>query len=71
METKGLGAGSYPDAPKDIEMKTVKLQCRFITYVSVPEDIEDYEEILNYIHETHTDYDILKEADVIEIEDII
>ena len=67
METIGLGAGSYPDAPQEKEVKTVKVECSFITYVSIPEDCEDKEQ---YIKENCDKYDLLEEADTINVENV-
>lgn len=67
IETMGLGAGSYPEAP-EVEEKTVKLQCSFITYIRVPEEW-DYEKIKDYADDLDT-FDLLEEADSIEVEDI-
>ena len=71
IETIGLGAGSYPDAPVEKEFKTVRLECSFTTYVSVPEDLEDNDDIISYVNEMYSDYDLIEEADKIRIEDII
>jgi hypothetical protein len=67
IDTKGLGAGSYPDAP-EFEEKTVTLHCSFTTYISVPKDW-DYEKVEDYVKTLGT-YDLTEEADSIEVEDI-
>lgn len=68
METKGLGAGSYPDAPEEIEMKTVEVQCSFKTYIQVPVNCEDQ---VQYILDNYDKYDLLEEVDYINLEDVL
>lgn len=70
METRGLGAGSYPDAPVEKEFKTVRLECYFTTYVSVPEDLEDNDDVISYINEYYDENDLIEEADKINIENV-
>ena len=69
IETKGLGAGSYPDAPDYPEMRTVEIECSFTSYVEVPEEYtESYNDMENYIKEMYDKYDMIEEADTINIE---
>jgi hypothetical protein len=67
IDTKGLGAGSYPDAP-EYEEKTIKLRCSFTTYITVPDEW-DYDKIEEYAN-TLGIYDLIDEVDSIEVEDI-
>ena len=66
METKGLGAGSYPERPEQ-EMRTVKIICSFESYVSIPADLDE-DEIQNYLQE-YTDEELSEEADRFIVED--
>lgn len=69
IETRGLGAGSYPDAPDYPEMRTVKIECSFTSYVEVPEDlVNDYQKMENYIKENYGNFELTEEADTINIE---
>jgi len=67
METKGLGAGSYPEAPEPTEYVTVKLMISLESYVSVPENLDD-EELENYINNI-SEFELLEDTDKIKIED--
>lgn len=67
METKGLGAGSYPEAPEPTEYVTVKLMISLESYVSVPENLDD-EELENYINNI-SQFELLEDTDKIKIED--
>lgn len=67
METKGLGAGSYPEAPEPTEYVTVKLMISLESYVSVPENLDD-EELENYINNINQ-FELLEDTDKIKIED--
>lgn len=69
IETRGLGAGSYPE-PKDLKTKYVKVTCTFKTEVEVPEELDTYFEIKEYIEEFMTTIDLLENADDILIDDI-
>lgn len=66
METKGLGAGSYPEAP-ETEYRTIKLTISLESYVSVPENLDD-EELEQYIKGL-SQFELLEETDKIQIED--
>lgn len=67
FDTKGLGAGSYPEPP-EYEEKTVKLICTFETFISVPKEW-DYDQIKDYANTLGT-YELMEEADSIEVEDV-
>lgn len=67
LETKGLGAGSYPE-PKEIEERTIKIKCSFDGYVSVPKGW-DYDKVEEYIKDLSID-ELTTETDTIQIEDI-
>lgn len=67
METKGLGAGSYPEAPEPTEYVTVKLMISLESYVSVPENLDD-EELEEYIKGLN-EFELLEDTDKIKIED--
>lgn len=67
METKGLGAGSYPEAPEPTEYVTVKLMISLESYISVPENLDD-EELENYINNI-SQFELLEDTDKIKIED--
>lgn len=67
METKGLGAGSYPEAPEPTEYRTIKLMISLESYVSVPENLDD-EELENYINNI-SQFELLEDTDKIKIED--
>ena len=69
IETRGLGAGSYPE-PKEIETRTVELTCTFKTEVEVPADLDMYCEIKEYIENVMTKKQILENAGDILIDDI-
>lgn len=69
IETRGLGAGSYPE-PKEIETRTVEVTCTFKTEIEVPEKFDTYFEIKEYIEEFLTTADLLENADEILIDDI-
>ena len=69
METKGLGAGSYPDAPEQ-DMRKVRLICTFITYMEVPREYENYSEMREYIENIDDDSHLMENAEKIMIEDI-
>lgn len=69
IETRGLGAGSYPEAPEPKEMRTVKIECSFTSYVEVPEEYtESYNDMEAYIKENYSHRDMIEEADTINIE---
>lgn len=72
IDTRGLGAGSYPDAPEETEYRTVKVKCCFNTTVKVPADLENYSDILNYLQNDLDDYDfrLRENAEEILIDDI-
>lgn len=64
METRGLGAGSYPE-PKEQITRTLEVKCYFTTYVTVYGDNkEDYERQLKEL----TSNDLLEECDKIQID---
>lgn len=72
METRGLGAGSYPEPPETIT-KTVKVYGTFVTYITVELKAgqcgeDEFEEIEEQINST-SKYDLLEEVDRVEIED--
>lgn len=67
FETIELGAGSYPDAPEEIEYRTVKLMISLESYVSVPGDLDD-EELEEYINGI-SEFELLEDTDKIQIED--
>ena len=69
MITRGLGAGSYPE-PKENKTQTIKVTCTFKTEVEVPEDLDTYFEIKEYIEEFMTTMDLLENADEILIDDV-
>lgn len=66
METKGLGAGSYPEAPEK-DYRTVKLTISLESYVSVPENLDDEE--LEYYINNLSQFELLEDTDKIQIED--
>lgn len=68
IETVGLGAGSYPDAPEPKEEKTVVLKCICDAYIRVPIDWE-YDKIKEYAESLSFD-DLLSETDMIKVDDI-
>lgn len=70
METIGLGTGSYIEPSTAKETKKVKVICSFITYVEVPEDLENYSEIKEYIENVYDEYDLRENSEKILIEDI-
>lgn len=70
FDTVELGAGSYPEQSLEKEFKTVRLECYFTTYVSIPEDLEDNDDIINYINEMYNNYDLIEEADKISIDSV-
>ena len=66
MDTRGLGAGSYPDAPED-KTKTIKGKI-YVVYkfeMEVPEDW-DISDIKNDMYDNISEY----EQDLDEISDI-
>ena len=67
MDTKGLGAGSYPEPP-EVEERTIKVKCLFDAYVSVNSDW-DYEKVEEYIKSLSID-ELTYETDNVEIDDI-
>ena len=67
IETKGLGAGSYPE-PNEIEEKTIKVVCLFESYINVPKKW-DYEDIKRYVNDLSV-RELTSEIDNINIEDI-
>ena len=69
IETRGLGAGSYPE-PKEIETRTIELTCTFKTEVEVPADLDMYCEIKEYIENVMTKKELLENAEEILIDDI-
>lgn len=69
METRGLGAGSYPE-PKEIKTRTVEVICTFKTEVEVPADLDMYCEIKEYIENVMTKKQLLENAEEILIDDI-
>lgn len=69
IETRGLGAGSYPEAPEPTEMRTVEIECSFTSYVEVPEDlVNDYQEMERYIKRNYSAFELTEEADTVNIE---
>lgn len=72
IDTRGLGAGSYPDAPEEPKYRIVKVKCCFNTTVEVPADLENYSDILNYLQNDLDDYDfrLRENAEEILIDDI-
>ena len=51
------------------EMRTVEIECSFTSYVEVPEEYADnYIAMQNYIKEMYNMYDMIEEADTINIE---
>lgn len=69
IETKGLGAGSYPE-PKEKKTRIVEVTCTFKTEVEVPADLDMYCEIKEYIEQTMTKKDLLENVEEILIDDI-
>lgn len=69
METKEIGAGSYPE-PKEQETRIVKLQVSFKTEVEVPAKLENYSDIKDYIEEMYNDLDLLEYCEKFLIDDI-
>ena len=67
MDTKGLGAGSYPEAP-EVETRTIIVKCLFDAYVSINSDW-DYEKAEEYIKNLSID-ELTYETDNVEIDDI-
>lgn len=69
METKEIGAGSYPE-PKEQETRIVKLVVRFNTEVEVPTELENYSDIKDYIKEVYSDLDLLEYCEKFLIDEI-
>ena len=68
LETKGLGAGSYPEPP-EIEEKTIKVKCSFETFIRVPIDW-NYDKVEEYVRFEATPNELLYEVDQIDVDDI-
>ncbi len=76
METRELGAGSYPTPIEfEDEYKTVKVECSFTTYVRVKvgkyKDIDDEIDDINEQVDKMSNEELLEEVDKINIEDVI
>lgn len=69
IETRGLGAGSYPE-PKEVGTRTVRLVISFKTEVEVPENLENYCDIKEYIEDTMKIKDLLENYEEYLIDDI-
>ncbi len=67
LETKGLGAGSYPEQP-EVEERTIKVKVCFDGYISVPSNW-DYEKVEEYINSLSID-ELSTETDTFTIDDI-
>lgn len=70
METRGLGAGSYPE-PKEEETRVVTITCTFKTELEVPASLDTYFEIKEYVEKIISDKEIFnnKTGDIL-IDDI-
>lgn len=69
METKEIGAGTYPE-PKYEDTRTVKLVISFKTEVEVPESLENYCDIKKYIEDFMDIKDLLENYEEYLIDDI-
>lgn len=69
IETREIGAGSYPE-PKYEDTRTVEVTCTFKTEVEVPADLDMYCEIKEYIENVMTKKQLLENAGDILIDDI-
>ncbi|MBR2248709.1 MAG: hypothetical protein IKE89_03595 [Bacilli bacterium] len=71
IDTMEYYAGTYPKAPepKEISKRKVKVYCTAVSYLDVPEDLENYSDIKEWIETNYNLFD--KNSNKYIFEDLI